>query len=130
MSCRTTPQLIHTPYVVISRRVSPTTTINSCSARAWKRRLATRSRTLCTLRAKGLGTKPVLGLRRRTTSPVSTLVPRSAGLWAPGHFSSRTNFSRITSCNQRYLVWMCFTEPLPLRPAIPLAADESVLASP
>ena len=24
-------------------------------------------------------------------------------------------------------VWMCFTEPLPLRPAIPLAADESVL---
>ena len=61
-------------------------------------------------------------------SPLNTLVPMSAGLSVPFHFSKASSLERTRSWSQKYLVWMCLTEPAPLLPAMPLAADESVRA--
>ena len=61
-------------------------------------------------------------------SPLNSFVPMSAGFSAPFHFSKEMALDRTRSCGQKDLVWKCYTEPAPLRPAIPLAAEKSVRA--
>ena len=59
---------------------------------------------------------------------VSTFVPRSAGLISVGMAEIFNSFLATHPCSQRQEVDKCFTRPIPLRDAVALATELSVLA--